>query len=135
MLDTVESPCTLNAPNYVASVIVPIHAMSPNKTKGENNFARSRRVKAQRQGTHWALKAIAKPQFPCVVLMTRIAPAGATGFTGLDKHDNLPGSCKPAVDGVADWLGIRDDDKRVEWRYSQEQGKDYAVRVTVSSDA
>ena len=117
-----------------ATVTVPIHALSPNKQAGENKFAKSRRVKAQRQGTHWALKAIAKPQFPVVVLMTRIAPPSATGFAGLDKHDNLPGSLKPAVDGVADWLGIRDDDKRVEWRYTQEQGKEYAVKVTVWSD-
>jgi len=123
MLDTVEAA-------YVASVEVPIHAMSPNKQAGENKFAKTRRVKQQREDTHWALKAIRRPQFPCVVLMTRIAPS-----SGLDAHDNLKGSQKACVDGVADWLGIRDNDPRVEWRYSQERGPDYAVRVTVSSDA
>lgn len=122
---------TLNAPAYVASVTVGIMAVSPNKVVKENNFARTRRVKAARQGVHWALKQIAKPAFPCVVLMTRIAPS----TNGLDAHDNLPGSLKPCVDGVADWLGVRDDDKRVEWRYGQERGTDYAVRVTVSADA
>lgn len=120
---------------YAVSVEVPIHALSPNKQAGENRFAKSRRVKAQRQALHWALKGKPKPAFPVVVTMVRIAPAGAAGFTGLDKHDNLPGSLKPAVDGVADWLGIRDDDKRVEWRYEQMQGPEYAVRAIVSGDA
>lgn len=118
------------APAYTASVVVGINAVSPNKVMRENNFARSRRVKAQRQGVHWALKQIAKPALPCVVLMTRIAPSN-----GVDKHDNLPGSLKPAVDGVADWLGIQDNDPRVEWRYAQERGDTYQVRVTVESDA
>ena len=122
---------TLNAPGYVASITVGLVAVSPNKVTRENNFSRSRRVKASRQGVHWALKQIAKPSFPCVVLMTRIAPS----TNGLDAHDNLPGSLKPAVDGVADWLGLRDDDKRVSWRYAQERGDDYAIRVTVSADA
>jgi len=125
----------MTTPTYQQSVTVPFHALSPNKQAGENKFAKSRRVKAQRLGTHWALLSINKPQFPCVVTMTRIAPAGAAGFTGLDRHDNLPGSLKAVTDGVADWLGIRDDDKRVEWRYAQEQGKEYAVRITVEADA
>lgn len=126
-----EQMDTLNAPGYVASVTVGIMAVSPNKVVKENNFARSRRVKAQRQGVHWALKQIAKPQFPVTVTMTRIAPS----TNGLDAHDNLPGSLKPAVDGVADWLGIRDDDKRVEWKYTQERGAEYGVRITVQADA
>lgn len=121
---------TLNAPAYTASVEVGIKAVSPNKVVKENNFARSRRIKAAREGVHWALKAIQKPSFPCTVLMTRIAPSN-----GLDAHDNCPGSMKPHVDGVADWLGIRDDDKRVTWRYAQERGADYGVRITVMADA
>lgn len=122
---------TLNAPGYVASVVVGIKAVSPNKVVKENNFARTRRVKAARQGVHWALKQIAKPMFPCVILMTRIAPS----TNGLDAHDNLKGSMKHHVDGVADWLGIRDDDKRVQWEYSQERGAEYGVRITVRADA
>ena len=121
----------VTAQPYTASVVVGIKAVSPNKSVKENNFARSRRVKAARQGVHWALKAIQKPAFPCTVLMTRIAPS----VNGLDAHDNLPGSLKPSVDGVADWLGIRDDDKRVTWQYAQERGADYGVRITVMADA
>ena len=129
-MKTFDSLATLPPATFSASVLVPINAKSPNKNPGENNFKRSKRIKAQRQGTHWALKQIAKPSFPVTVLMTRIAPS----TNGLDAHDNLPGSLKPAVDGVADWLGIRDDDKRVTWSYSQERGADYGVRVTVSAD-
>lgn len=128
---TFEHTDTLNAPGYVASVTVGIKAVSPNRVTGENRFKRSRRVKAARQGVHWALKQISKPSFPCVILMTRIAPS----TNGLDSHDNLQGSMKPHVDGVADWLGIRDDDKRVTWKYGQERGIDYGVRITVQADA
>ena len=120
---------TLNAPGYVASVLVPVEARSLNK-KDNHYMSRARRVKAARQAVHWALKAIKKPTLPCVVMLCRIANS-----EGLDAHDNLPGSLKPMVDGIADWLGIDDRDDRVEWRYSQERGAAYGVRVTVMADA
>ena len=120
---------TLNAPAYVASVLVPVEARSLNK-KDNHYMSRARRVKAAREAVHWSLKTIKKPVLPCVVLLCRIANS-----TGLDEHDNLPGSMKPMVDGVAKWLGIDDRDNRVQWRYSQERGAEYGVRITVLADA
>lgn len=128
MIAAIKSIANIS-PAYAASVLVGINLMSPNKQAGENRYAKTRRIKTQRAAVHWALKAIPKPFFPCVVTMTRIAPSN-----GLDGHDNLRGSAKAAVDGVADWLGIRDDDKRVEWRYDQERGEQYQVRITVQGD-
>jgi hypothetical protein len=49
---------------------------------------------------------------PCVVTFTRLS-------AGELDDDNLAGSCKAVRDGVADWLGVDDRDKRVQWRYSQ----------------
>lgn len=126
---TFEHTDTLNAPGYVASVLVPIEARSLNK-KDNHFMSRARRVKAARNATHWALKALKKPTLPCTVLLCRIANS-----TGLDEHDNLPGSLKPEVDGCADWLGIDDRDPRVTWRYSQERGTAYGVRITVMAEA
>jgi hypothetical protein len=62
-----------------------------------------------------------------VVRLTRIAPRQ------LDD-DNLRGSLKAARDGVADWLGVPDNDPRIRWDYAQEKGKPktYAVRVDVA---
>ncbi len=47
------------------------------------------------------------------VHLTRLAPSG-----GLDG-DNLVSSCKAVRDGVADALGVKDDDSRVTWHYDQ----------------
>lgn len=41
----------------------------------------------------------------------------------LDAHDNLPGSAKPIIDGIADGLGLKSDrDSRIEWVVSQAIG-------------
>lgn len=81
---------------------------------------KARRAKFQRN-TAWAL-CPAYP-LPCVVTLTRIAPRS------LDAHDNLRSALKFAVDGIADRLGIKDNDPRVEWRYAQTKGSPYAVIV------
>lgn len=63
---------------------------------------------------------------PVVVTLTRIAPRQLDG-------DNLQGALKATRDGVADWLGVPDNDPRVKWEYAQAKGepKTYAVDVNV----
>lgn len=89
---------------------------------------------------HWAkranrarshrLAAIAVPMhpLPCVVTLTRIAPRE------LDD-DNLRSGFKALRDGIADRLGVNDNDPRVRWEYGQERGapKQYAARVTIEA--
>lgn len=58
------------------------------------------------------------------VTITRIAPRA------LDD-DNLASACKALRDGIADALGVRDNDPRVAWRYAQERGKPAAVRIEI----
>lgn len=65
----------------------------------------------------------ARPAFPCVVLLTRVAPS-----SGLDD-DNLSGSLKAIRDAMAEWLGLDDRDPRVGWRYAQRRGP-WAVEVS-----
>lgn len=61
------------------------------------------------------------------VIVTRLAPS-----VGLDAHDNLRTACKPAVDGLADALGVTDDrDPRVAWRYDQRRAP-WGVEVTIA---
>jgi hypothetical protein len=64
---------------------------------------------------------------PMVVTFTRLAPRE------LDT-DNLAGGFKACRDQVAKWLG-RDDSPRggVDWRYAQEQAKDYGVRIHIEA--
>ena len=68
------------------------------------------------------------PEPPLTITLTRIGPRT------LDD-DNLAGGFKHVRDGVADWLGIDDGDKRLTWRYEQRKGapKEYAAEVRIES--
>lgn len=60
------------------------------------------------------------------VTITRISP-------GVLDDDNLRGACKAVRDGTADWLGLKDNDARIEWSYGQ-QGcplKQFGARVDI----
>jgi hypothetical protein len=88
--------------------------------------ARHKLVKAQRE----AAIMVPHHDLPCVVTITRIAPRA------LDS-DNLVSCAKGLRDGIADRLGVKDNDPRVEWRYAQRKGapKLYAAEVTISPSA
>jgi hypothetical protein len=117
----------------------------PLKTVSEANSrshwaAKAKRVSGQRSASKWACGpalaeyrvGLAKGYVPRVtVLLERIAPS-----SGLDD-DNLRSSMKACRDGVADALEVNDRDPRVRWEYGQARGKpkEYAVRITVRSDA
>lgn len=83
---------------------------------------KARHTKAQR------LAALAVPPhpLPCVVTLVRVAPRA------LDT-DNLASGFKALRDGIADRLGVADNDPRVSWRYEQVRGKakEYAARVRI----
>ena len=87
---------------------------------------RAKRVKSER-ATAFMLTPNGL-QLPLVIRLVRIAPRP------LDSHDNLASSMKGVVDGIADRLGIKDNDERVHWFYSQSKGKprEYAVKVEVT---
>lgn len=65
---------------------------------------------------------------PVTITLTRIAPR-------VLDDDNLASGFKATRDGVADWLGVDDGDKRLTWRYAQEKGapKFYGVRIEVAA--
>jgi hypothetical protein len=67
---------------------------------------------------------------PWVVTLTRVqAPRGRD----LDD-DNLAAAFKCFRDGVADGLRVNDGDKaRVRWRYAEERGDRWAVRVRIEA--
>lgn len=80
----------------------------------EHHHARARRVKAERREVQWGLHGCLRPDLPCVVTLTRVAPSN-----GLDD-DNLASALKSCRDQVAEWLGV-DDRHRHIVRYSYEQ--------------
>jgi hypothetical protein len=99
----------------------------------EHWAVKAKRVKHQRGTVALLLRSkalvtgAALDSFHHVVCVVRIAPRP------LDGHDNLRESAKACVDGIADWLGVKDNDPRVSWEYGQERGKvrEYAVRVEI----
>jgi hypothetical protein len=83
----------------------------------EHFAVRANRVRKEREAVALVLKTAQKPQLPCSVLLTRVAPSN-----GLDD-DNLAGSLKSVRDEVARWLGVDDRDRvQVRYRYAQRRG-------------
>lgn len=97
-------------------ILVPIRT---GRGQNDRGHWRKKHKSGKNQGTAvaWVLATAKKPQIPCSVLLTRVAPS-----SGLDD-DNLVGSLKATRDAVAAWLGV--DDKhsdQVRYRYAQTRG-------------
>ncbi len=107
------------------NIEIPIKTVSGMNAR-EHHMARSRRVKAERTATSWALCQAKPPVPPCTVKLTRLAPSN-----GLDS-DNLQSSMKGVRDQIAAWIGIDDKSPLVVWQYDQQRAKDYAVILEVS---
>jgi len=80
------------------------------------------------QREHWAVKAKrAKLQRNMACALTKFHPLPVTvtltrvGVRLLDD-DNLAGGFKAVRDGIADRLGVPDNDPRITWRYEQRKG-------------
>lgn len=65
------------------------------------------------------------------IVLTRVAPRP------LDQHDGLGAALKPIIDGVADYLGVKDNDPRVTWKLEQRKGRvrEYCVEISIASAA
>jgi hypothetical protein len=103
----------------------------PLKTVGglnarEHFMARSRRVKAERQAAAWVTPA--GYGLPCVVRLTRLSSGTLDG-------DNLLGALKGVRDGIADKLGVKDNDPRIQWQYAQEKAPRSSPGVRIELEA
>lgn len=110
-----ENGCCLN-----------IRTVSEANTR-EHWAKRAKRTKEHRGIARVVAEALLKkPQLPCTVRLTRVAPRR------LDD-DNLRPALKAVRDGIADWLGVNDRDPRVTWAYEQDSdgAGGYHVRVEV----
>lgn len=118
------------------TLTIPLHTISESNAR-QHWAKRAKRVKAQRATTCMALRAhpaIEKQRWAMrctdglMVTLTRIAPRT------LDT-DNAAGAMKAVRDGVADALGIKDNDARCRWSYKQRKGKpkEYAVEICIGA--
>ena len=104
------------------NVILPIRTVNPLNERC-HWAKRAKRSKSERS---MAKLLTPKTALPCRVILTRIAPRAMDG-------DGLQASFKAIRDGVADKLGVLDNDKRVTWQYRQIKGqpKEYAVHICI----
>lgn len=103
---------------------MPIRVVS--EANGRDHWrVKSKRVRGQRLAVAHYLPAL-KPdwRYPVRVTLHRL------GIRELD-NDNLAGAFKAVKDAVAEWLGMDDADKRVEWSWSQTTGREYGIVVTI----
>lgn len=90
----------------------------------EHWAARAKRTKHFRLAAGYAVAGEQVPDGPVVVTLTRI------GKRTLDD-DNLASAFKAIRDGVADGLGINDNDPSVTWAYAQRVGKVYGIEIEI----
>jgi hypothetical protein len=114
------------------AVVVRLPLVSKNPLNGQHGHwsVKAKARKCIRNVVCLALRArLRQVALPVVVVVTRISPRK------LDAWDGLPAALKPAIDGVADALGIRDDDPRVTWRVAQDKGrpKERAIEIRVEA--
>jgi hypothetical protein len=110
------------AGHAVIEVIIPMKIDSVANLR-EHWRKRSARAKMQRA---WARVLSPPHELPCIVTLVRVAPRELDG-------DNLQYAFKAVRDGVADRLGIKDNDPRVEWLYGQQKGpaKHYETLIRI----
>jgi hypothetical protein len=104
------------------TLLVPLRTV-PGLNAREHFRVRSKRVKKEREAVAWILRSAARPQIPCSVILTRVAPSA-----GVDD-DNLVGALKGVRDEIARWLGVDDRNRQqVRYRYAQTRGE-WGVRI------
>ena len=112
---------------YIISVLLPLKIISEANQRGHWSKSSSRKA-LHRNTARSILQSHARPSHegPITIMLTRLGP-------GALDDDNLASGFKSSRDGVADWLGIDDGDKRLTWRYAQRRGMagQYAAEVTV----
>lgn len=90
------------------TLTLPIRTKGPNGSHGHWSVL-ARRRKRERS---WARQACPRFALPAVVTLTRLS-------AGTLDDDNLRGALKGVRDGIADALGVPDNDPRVRWAYAQ----------------
>lgn len=91
---------------------------------------KARRVAEQRKLVWLAMWDARRVPLPAIVTLVRLGPQA------LDD-DNLRGAFKAIRDGLADRLGVKDNDPRITWRYGQENHRklDHGVVISVEPGA
>lgn len=101
---------------------IPVRAVSVANVR-EHWSKRAKRAKLHRETAAFFCPRVS---LPCIVTLMRVAPRP------LDDDNNVS-ALKACRDGIADRLGVKDNDPSVTWRYKQCKGEPrvYEVFVTI----
>lgn len=101
-----------------AGYAVEMPIATPNPVNGSHGHWRvvSARRKKQRKAAYLLTPARWAQHLPATIRLVRLS-------AGVLDDDNLRPALKSARDGIADKLGIADNDPRVTWDYAQERCK------------
>ena len=117
----------MTSASNVLCVMLPVRIVSVLNLR-EHWRKRAARARVQRDTARMVLMraCLQPPTGDMTIALTRIAPRRLDG-------DNCQSGFKAVRDGIADWLGIDDGDKRLTWAYAQRTGKpqEYAAEVVV----
>jgi crossover junction endodeoxyribonuclease RusA len=124
---------TVNVGLMHYDVTLPIYTRSESNARGHwatksPRTAEHRGLARQMVRAAAGFLSILGPGVRLTVTLTRIRPIHRQAL----DDDNCRGALKACRDGVADALGVKDNDPRVAWEYEQATAKDYAVRVVIS---
>lgn len=111
-------------------LILPIKTVAGLNAR-EHWRVRSRRVKGERDTACLVVRSqLGRDPRPCTVTLTRLSSATM-------DDDNLPGAAKAIRDGIADAIGVPDNDPAIRWQYAQERCKrgHYGMRVKIEPAA
>jgi len=95
----------------------------------EHWAVKMKRTKMQRWAAGCAVGASSDWTLPAGKFVVRLVRVGRR----LLDDDNLCGGFKSIRDGVADALGLSDNDPRIKWEYAQEKGREYSCRIELFS--
>lgn len=97
--------------------------------------AKAKRAHEQRRVTHMATRAQIKVRERWEWLLSEEVPSLTVTITRLGRReldsDNLARACKAVRDGVADALGVKDNDPHITWRPEQLKGRAYGVEIRI----
>lgn len=105
-----------------------LKTVSESNQRGMHFGAKASRVAKQREAAKDQVDVLSAQALPLEVILERATPCR------LDD-DNLRGALKAVRDGVADALGVKDNDPRVTWAYRQSRSapKTYQVRIHIGA--
>lgn len=120
-------------------VTLPVIVRSEANSRGATWHAKAKRTKTHRMVAAMHVKTFAglielvASGRPIVVTFTRIKAKGQRDY----DDDNIQAAFKATRDGVADALGLNDNDKRITWTYAQERAAPplgrAGIRIEISS--